>query len=45
MAPILARRFGSERVVLVILLSLAAGMALRSLFGEVGLFSGSLLAG
>lgn len=45
LAPILARRFGSERVVLVILLSLAAGMALRSLFGEVGLFSGSLLAG
>ncbi|KTB69781.1 MFS transporter, partial [Pseudomonas viridiflava ICMP 13104] len=27
------------------LLTLAAGLALRSLFGEVGLFSGSLLAG
>lgn len=45
LAPILARRFGSERVVLMILLTLAAGLALRSLFGEFGLFSGSLLAG
>lgn len=45
LAPVLARRFGSERVVLVILLTLAGGLALRSLFGEFGLFSGSLLAG
>ncbi|KPW25060.1 MULTISPECIES: CynX/NimT family MFS transporter [Pseudomonas syringae group] len=45
LAPILARRFGSERVVLMVLLTLAAGLALRSLFGEVGLFGGSLLAG
>ncbi|WP_415639522.1 CynX/NimT family MFS transporter [Pseudomonas floridensis] len=45
LAPILARRFGSERVVLVILLMLASGLAVRSLFGEFGLFSGSLLAG
>ncbi|RRV08356.1 MFS transporter [Pseudomonas sp. v388] len=45
LAPILARRFGAERVVLVILLTLAAGLALRSLFGKFGLFSGSLLAG
>lgn len=45
LAPVLARRFGSERVVLMILLTLAGGLALRSLFGEVGLFGGSLLAG
>jgi CP family cyanate transporter-like MFS transporter len=45
LAPLLARRFGSERVVLIILLTLAAGLALRSLFGEPGLFTGSLLAG
>ena len=45
LAPILARRFGAERVVLGVLLMLAAGITLRSAFGEVGLFSGSLLAG
>ncbi|MBS7469921.1 CynX/NimT family MFS transporter [Pseudomonas syringae] len=45
LAPILARRFGSERVVMVVLLTLAAGLAVRSLFGQVGLFAGSLLAG
>ncbi|RMT80522.1 CynX/NimT family MFS transporter [Pseudomonas viridiflava] len=45
LAPILARRFGSERVVLVILLVLASGLAVRSLFGEFGLFTGSLMAG
>jgi CP family cyanate transporter-like MFS transporter len=45
LAPILARRFGSERVVLGILLTLAAGIILRSSFGEVGLFAGSVLAG
>ena len=45
MAPILARRFGAERVVLGILLTLAAGIILRSAFGEVGLFAGSLIAG
>lgn len=45
LAPRLARRFGSERVVLGILLLLAAGILLRSYFGEVGLFAGSLLAG
>ena len=44
-APILARRFGAERVVLGILLTLAAGIILRSAFGEVGLFVGSLIAG
>lgn len=45
LAPILARRFGAERVVLGILLMLAAGIVLRSAFGEAGLFAGSLVAG
>lgn len=45
LAPILARRFGSERVVLGILFTLGGGVVLRSLFGPVGLFLGSLLAG
>ncbi|NWD82752.1 CynX/NimT family MFS transporter [Pseudomonas reactans] len=45
LAPILARRFGAERVVLGILLTLAAGILLRSSFGEAGLFAGSLIAG
>jgi CP family cyanate transporter-like MFS transporter len=35
-APILARRFGAERVVLGILLTLAAGIVLRSSLGESG---------
>ena len=45
LAPILARRFGAERVVLGIVLTLAGGIILRSAFGEVGLFAGSLIAG
>ena len=45
LAPVLARRFGAERVVLGILLMLAGGIILRSSFGEVGLFAGSVLAG
>ncbi|MCY1394975.1 putative transporter YycB [compost metagenome] len=45
LAPILARRFGSERVVLGILVMLAAGIALRSSLGMFGLFAGSILAG
>lgn len=45
LAPLLARRFGSERVVLGILLTLAGGIILRSSFGEAGLFAGSILAG
>ncbi|MEB0044365.1 MULTISPECIES: CynX/NimT family MFS transporter [unclassified Pseudomonas] len=45
LAPILARRFGAERVVLGILLMLACAIILRSTFGEVGLFAGSVLAG
>jgi CP family cyanate transporter-like MFS transporter len=45
LAPRLARRFGSERVVLGVLLTLALGIVVRSLFGEVGVFGGSILAG
>ncbi|WP_092166258.1 MULTISPECIES: CynX/NimT family MFS transporter [unclassified Pseudomonas] len=45
LAPVLARRFGAERVVLGILLALAGGIVLRSAFGQVGLFAGSILAG
>ncbi|WP_306456397.1 MULTISPECIES: MFS transporter [unclassified Pseudomonas] len=45
LAPLLARRFGSEQVVLWVLLLLAAGILLRSHLGVFGLFAGSLLAG
>ncbi|WP_050591608.1 CynX/NimT family MFS transporter [Pseudomonas brassicacearum] len=45
LAPVLARRFGAERVVLGILSTLAGGIVLRSAFGQVGLFVGSILAG
>ncbi|HEY0286695.1 MAG TPA: CynX/NimT family MFS transporter [Pseudomonas sp.] len=45
LAPMLARRFGSERVILGILLTLASGILLRSLFGEIGLFAGTVVAG
>jgi CP family cyanate transporter-like MFS transporter len=45
MAPILARRFGSERVVLGVLLTLACGIVVRSSFGEIGLFAGTVIAG
>ncbi|RZA15955.1 MAG: MFS transporter, partial [Proteobacteria bacterium] len=45
LAPLLARRFDSERVVLGVLLVLAAGIALRSQLGIWGLFIGSLVAG
>lgn len=45
LAPILARRLGSERTVLLILLTLAGGIVLRSLFPLAGLFLGSLVAG
>ncbi|MDQ3202842.1 MAG: CynX/NimT family MFS transporter, partial [Pseudomonadota bacterium] len=41
----LARRFGAERVVLGILLTLAAGIIVRSSFGQIGLFAGSVMAG
>ncbi|MBC3410384.1 CynX/NimT family MFS transporter [Pseudomonas sp. SWRI51] len=45
LAPVLARRFGSERVILGILLTLALGIFLRSALGVAGLFLGSLVAG
>lgn len=45
LAPVLARRFGSERVILGILLTLALGILLRSALGATGLFLGSLMAG
>ncbi len=45
LAPILSRRFGAERVVLGVLMLLAAGIALRSQFAVVGLFAGSVLSG
>ena len=44
-APSLARRFGAERVIFVLLLTLAAGTALRG-FGTVpALLAGSVIAG
>ncbi|NNJ17322.1 CynX/NimT family MFS transporter [Pseudomonas putida CSV86] len=45
LAPLLARRFGSERVILGVLLCLAGGIALRSNLGSFGIFAGSLIAG
>ncbi|KAF1052129.1 MAG: putative transporter YycB [Stenotrophomonas maltophilia] len=45
LAPRLARRFGAERSVLMILLSLACGIVLRSLFPVAGLYLGTVLAG
>ncbi|MGO0692180.1 CynX/NimT family MFS transporter [Pseudomonas guariconensis] len=45
LAPVLARRFGSERVVLGILLTLALGIWLRSVLGVTGVFLGSVMAG
>lgn len=45
LAPVLARRFGSERVILGILVTLALGIGVRSAFGPVGVFLGSLMAG
>lgn len=45
LAPVLARRFGSERVVLGILLTLALGIWVRSVLGVTGVFLGSVMAG
>ncbi|MDR2307711.1 MAG: CynX/NimT family MFS transporter [Paucimonas sp.] len=45
LAPVLARRFGSERVILGILLTLALGILLRSALGVAGVFLGSVMAG
>lgn len=44
-APRLAARYGLERVILLVLLLLAGGIALRSLHGTTGLFAGTLIAG
>ncbi|WP_207877676.1 MFS transporter [Pseudomonas sp. 32_A] len=45
LAPVLARRFGSERVILGILATLALGIVVRSSLGATGVFLGSLIAG
>ncbi|MBD1550991.1 CynX/NimT family MFS transporter [Pseudomonas typographi] len=45
LAALLARRLGAERVVLMVLVALGAGIALRTQFGAAGLFIGSLLSG
>ena len=45
LAPILARRFGTEWVVLGILVALGGGIVLRRCLGGAGLFAGSILAG
>ncbi len=45
LAPVLARRFGSERVILGILLTLALGIVVRSALGAAGVFVGSVMAG
>ncbi|WP_313295599.1 CynX/NimT family MFS transporter [Pseudomonas sp.] len=45
LAPVLARRLGSERVILGILLTLALGIVVRSTLGATGVFIGSLVAG
>lgn len=45
LAPRCVRRFGIERTMVVALLLLALGTALRSVHGVAGLFAGSLLAG
>lgn len=45
LAPVLARRLGSERVILAILLTLALGIVVRSTLGATGVFIGSVMAG
>lgn len=45
LAPILACRFGGERVILGILFTLALGILVRSTLGVAGVFLGSLMAG
>lgn len=45
MAPALARRLGSERVILGILFTLALAILVRSAMGVAGVFIGSLMAG
>ncbi|WP_426152041.1 CynX/NimT family MFS transporter [Pseudomonas sp. DC3000-4b1] len=45
LAPMLSRRFGAERTVCGVLLLLALGIALRTQFGALGVFAGSVVAG
>lgn len=45
LAPILARRFGPERTVGAVLLTLAFGIVLRTQLGTFGMFAGSVVAG
>lgn len=45
LAPLLARRIAPERIIIIALLTLAAAILLRALFGMPGLFLGSLVAG
>lgn len=45
LAPRLARRWGSEKTIALILVTLALGILLRTQFGQFGLFAGSALAG
>lgn len=44
-APILARRFGAERVMFLALLPIVVGVAARAAGSEAALFAGTLLAG
>lgn len=45
LAPRLAQRYGTERIILVTLLVLAGGIVLRGMFGSVGLFAGTIMGG
>ncbi|UGA36387.1 GntR family transcriptional regulator [Chromobacterium haemolyticum] len=45
LAPRLARLWGSEKTIALILVTLALGILLRTQFGQFGLFAGSALAG
>lgn len=45
LAPRLAQRYGTERVILLTLLALAGGIMLRGTFGSVGLFAGTVMGG
>ncbi|EWY39017.1 MFS transporter [Skermanella stibiiresistens SB22] len=45
LAPRLARRFGTERTIVLFLLIMAAGTAARGVFGFPGLLVGSIVAG
>lgn len=45
LAPRLLRRIGADRIVLLGLVALAAGLALRSMLGAFGMFAGTLASG